>query len=1137
MCWNDRPGAKYIAEEAASKLKGAFGSFAPMNTLDSSRPPPPAERATSPNAHPPEPPTKKQKLDVERAPTAGSYTAASFELGDIPPSTRTRGNSTSSSHSRSDMTAAGSIHSSSGKANPRRVNEFRQAEKQVNSPRNKRFRPKPSSESSMHNPETLDDSEEEVQLVPAPKRTAQPQISDLDRIRSRFTQPRSQLINAKRKHVSETTLASKHPRNSSPDPLAGDGMSSQVAVNKRNTGPSPSESKRGSLQPTSFKTGRTLKGCLERDQAQRCIPTPGLLVCQAVSGDYRYPEENGLYIPCYLRVHEISTILVPTSDEGDILRDYPWLDVNLKNIRRLDMAPDGRIVSIIRSPDSGARFPGKLIIELGAEADREAFSKWAHMPRTEPLGISSVSRPANTADLAKQLNHMTAKARKSRVTGETTASQPSIGDDIKLIQSKRQVSYEDEILKPGKERIKDSMRTASSFPNAAKPTQADRQLAEPRATRVQTRTLRTIPVKSPEPQPTSYTEENPNWADGWAKSLVFPSQGKNRATVDKDDIPRLDEGQFLNDNLIIFKLRHLQYELEMNRPDLAERIHFHNTFFYERLKPTKSGGDINYDSVKGWTSKVDLFAKDFIVVPINEYHHWYVAIIYNAPKLVPSSYTGSNSAGVPSGSFVDSTVGNNSTSHADAHSLAARSQDATKGYENTLATNATDAPIKTSNSMGTHPPANSVSESKNIKFGLQLMDNDTSMDLDDHTAEVEEVRPASRKKSSRKSVSGVRKHDPKLPKIITLDSLGAPHSPACQYLRYYLIAEMNNKKGIEIGDPGGLGMTAKNIPLQENHCDCGLYLLGYIQEFLKDPDSFIHGLLQHEQPQWEVYPSKLRQDIRDLIFDLQNTQKLRDEAERKEKYEKKKEAARNKRRQDDTTIANNESLGQARSALSPQPLVEDKDAQGNKVVSAIQDPSKATEHVPPASGSDHGAQDTDPGLGGGPLGACVLQPTESVNPGPVTQSRLPGSFPESPSESLPIAPTPAPILQSGKIGSDSTMKDSVKNFLSPLRSPSSRGETPDNPLELDDSMEASSPTLRLQEDQRIQTPRTNIQVEIPASRIRGSGPARGSTPSRKRALQHSRYFPRYISDRQERLISALYVDDSEDGREEVEISD
>ena len=43
--------------------------------------------------------------------------------------------------------------------------------------------------------------------------------------------------------------------------------------------------------------------------------------------------------------------------------------------------------------------------------------------------------------------------------------------------------------------------------------------------------------------------------------------------------------------------------------------------------PNLSAADKRYERVKRWTKKTNLFEKDFIVVPINEHSHWFVAVI------------------------------------------------------------------------------------------------------------------------------------------------------------------------------------------------------------------------------------------------------------------------------------------------------------------------------------------------------------------------------------------------------------------------------------------------------------------------------------------------------------------------------
>ena len=43
--------------------------------------------------------------------------------------------------------------------------------------------------------------------------------------------------------------------------------------------------------------------------------------------------------------------------------------------------------------------------------------------------------------------------------------------------------------------------------------------------------------------------------------------------------------------------------------------------------PNLTAADKRYERVKRWTKKMNIFDKDFIVVPINEHSHWFVAVI------------------------------------------------------------------------------------------------------------------------------------------------------------------------------------------------------------------------------------------------------------------------------------------------------------------------------------------------------------------------------------------------------------------------------------------------------------------------------------------------------------------------------
>ena len=64
------------------------------------------------------------------------------------------------------------------------------------------------------------------------------------------------------------------------------------------------------------------------------------------------------------------------------------------------------------------------------------------------------------------------------------------------------------------------------------------------------------------------------------------------------------------------------------------RVHIFTTYWFSRLIQTPSPIEAQkepltrrHNKVKRWTRKVNIFEKDFVVVPINENYHWYLCII------------------------------------------------------------------------------------------------------------------------------------------------------------------------------------------------------------------------------------------------------------------------------------------------------------------------------------------------------------------------------------------------------------------------------------------------------------------------------------------------------------------------------
>ncbi len=92
-------------------------------------------------------------------------------------------------------------------------------------------------------------------------------------------------------------------------------------------------------------------------------------------------------------------------------------------------------------------------------------------------------------------------------------------------------------------------------------------------------------------------------------------------------------------------------------------------------------------------------------------------------------------------------------------------------------------------------------------------------------------------------------------------------------LKDYLVAEAGARKGVEIDIRDISGMTpSKQIPQQDNFCDCGVFLLGYMRKFLEDPRGLATRLMQRDvdpDRDWpDMNPSKMRREIKELLMDM-----------------------------------------------------------------------------------------------------------------------------------------------------------------------------------------------------------------------------------------------------------------------------
>ncbi|EMD31406.1 hypothetical protein CERSUDRAFT_119788 [Gelatoporia subvermispora B] len=109
--------------------------------------------------------------------------------------------------------------------------------------------------------------------------------------------------------------------------------------------------------------------------------------------------------------------------------------------------------------------------------------------------------------------------------------------------------------------------------------------------------------------------------------LIWPPRGAGAVNITRGDMKRLQPDQYLNDTLIEFGLKLWLSDLRSSDPELADQVHVFSSFFYKKLNVKNK--EEGYRSVRKWTSKFDLFKKKYLIVPINEHFHWYLAIIYN----------------------------------------------------------------------------------------------------------------------------------------------------------------------------------------------------------------------------------------------------------------------------------------------------------------------------------------------------------------------------------------------------------------------------------------------------------------------------------------------------------------------------
>ncbi|KAJ2349356.1 hypothetical protein GGH92_002563 [Coemansia sp. RSA 2673] len=382
----------------------------------------------------------------------------------------------------------------------------------------------------------------------------------------------------------------------------------------------------------------------------------------------------------------------------------------------------------------------------------------------------------------------------------------------------------------------------------------------------------------------------------------YPPEGAKPIHVGGSDIYRLRSGEFLNDTIIEFYMRYIGENLRTTDAKLYERCFFFNTFFFKKLSQRSRAiacdGDedpmgVVYSQLKKWTASVDLFGKDYIFVPINENIHWYLAIIANPRAMLPAklevpdsdpsrSDIGAASLEEPAGKpatplTVDlpppsspfTSLLSSEPSPAkeedlfpplpeDGSSDVDIEMDESPAKEDMVNAGAVLSQAKSSSPRSALTPSTSELET-DLKLDLNLGKSDNTSLVSDrpplpppHVIDLScEAMPLSETAATDALKAKSKYVDPETtPSIIILDSLGNRHQPTFGLLRGYMQAEANYKHHPADVAEAMVGKYAK-VPLQTNLCDCGVFLLQYIENFLKDPTMFMsHALNGADMRAW-----------------------------------------------------------------------------------------------------------------------------------------------------------------------------------------------------------------------------------------------------------------------------------------------
>nr|XP_046913832.1 sentrin-specific protease 6-like [Dermatophagoides farinae] len=261
-----------------------------------------------------------------------------------------------------------------------------------------------------------------------------------------------------------------------------------------------------------------------------------------------------------------------------------------------------------------------------------------------------------------------------------------------------------------------------------------------------------------------------------------------------NDLKCLRDGQYLNDNIMNFYLKYYQINGQIPQ-EIVDKIHIFDALFathlltvnnkrqYKYMENSKTfvnnTNDILENSyhkkLKKWTKDIDIFSKDFLLIPLVIKGHWFLIILC----------------------YIGNVIGN----------------------------------------------ANNSANTASSVMRITRQQNDVAT---------------------------------KRPTFIVMDSIDCKikRNEIFSYLLGFLRLELKEKRSLEFSsiEWSNFRSISANVPQQQNTYDCGLFVLEYIERFLKAPEDIYNKLLQDKSSLHDWFESETlhhkRAKIQQIILNM-----------------------------------------------------------------------------------------------------------------------------------------------------------------------------------------------------------------------------------------------------------------------------